>query len=192
MAATNETTSHGRLQDKVAIVTGASSGIGRAISTRYASKGAHVIVADLQPTSRNPKESQPTHELVQSLGRKSVFIKTDVTSAASVDALIEATIKEFGRVDILCNNAGAAFEEGKEKRKIWELEDSKWQKSLDLYCSGVFYGTRAASRQMMKQDVHANSGDRGWIINTASILGQVGIANAGECSICNYLELANG
>lgn len=182
MTATNGTKGHGRLQDKVAIVTGASSGIGRAISTRYANEGAYIVVADLQPTSRNPKESQPTHELVQSLGRKSIFIKTDVTSAASVDSLIEATVKEFGRIDILCNNAGAAFEEGKEKRKIWELEDSTWQRSLDLNCSGVFYGTRAASRQMMKQEVHADSGDRGWIINTASILGQVGIANAGEFS----------
>jgi NAD(P)-dependent dehydrogenase (short-subunit alcohol dehydrogenase family) len=180
MSATSGTKGDGRLQDKVAIVTGASSGIGRAISLRYASEGANVVVADLQPTSRNPKESQATYELVQSLGRKSIFVQTDVTSAASVDALIEAAVKEFGRLDIMCNNAGAAFETGTQQKKVFEMEDSIWQKSLDLNCNGVFYGTRAASRQMMNQDVHAGSGDRGWIINTASVMGQVGVANACE------------
>lgn len=152
MTAANGTTGHGRLQDKVAIVTGSSSGIGRAISLRYAGEGAHVVIADLQPTSRNPKESQPTHELVQSLGRKSFFVKTDVTSAASVDALIEQAVKEFGRVDILCNNAGAAFETGTENRQVWNMDDSTWQKSLDLNSTGVFYGTRAASSMYSSVD----------------------------------------
>lgn len=151
MATTNGSRGYGRLQDKVAIITGASSGIGRAISLRYAGEGAHVVVADLQATSRNPKEPQATHELVQSLGRKSIFVKTDVTSAASVDALIEEVVKQFGRVDIMCNNAGAAFETGTEKRNVWEMEDSVWQKSLDLNTTGVFYGVRAASSKSVSK-----------------------------------------
>jgi len=178
MANSNPSKYNGRLQDKVAIVTGASSGIGRAISLRYAHEGAHVVVADLYPTSRNPQESRPTHEVVQSLGRRSIFVEANVTSSESVDALIERAVQDFGRVDIMCNNAGAAFESGVEKRAVYEMENSTWQKSLDLNCNGVFYGTRAASRQMLKQDVHADTGDRGWIINTASIMGHVAVSNA--------------
>ena len=104
------TQGHGRLLNKIAIVTGGASGIGRAISLRFASEGAHVVIADKVPTSRSPKESEPTHDAIQALGQKSVFIETDVTSAASVNELVEKTVKEFGRVDIMCNNAGAAFE----------------------------------------------------------------------------------
>jgi NAD(P)-dependent dehydrogenase (short-subunit alcohol dehydrogenase family) len=145
--------SYGRLQDKVAIVTGASSGIGRAISLRYAGEGAHVVIADLQATSRNPKEPQPTHELIQALGRKSFFVETDVTSSTSVDVLIEKVVTEFGRLDIMCNNAGAAFEAGTENRQVWNMEDSIWQKSLDLNSTGVFYGTRAASSIFLRTSI---------------------------------------
>jgi NAD(P)-dependent dehydrogenase (short-subunit alcohol dehydrogenase family) len=99
-----------RLQNKIAIVTGGASGIGRAIALRFASEGAHVVIADKVAASRSPKESELTHDAIQALGQKSVFIETDVTSAASVDELIRKTVQEFGRLDIMCNNAGAAFE----------------------------------------------------------------------------------
>jgi NAD(P)-dependent dehydrogenase (short-subunit alcohol dehydrogenase family) len=177
MTSKDTSTVPGRLQNKVAIITGASSGIGRAIAIRYAGEGAHVVVADLHPDSRNPAEAEPTHQLLESLGHKSIFIQTDVTSSSSVDALVTDTVAKFGRVDIMCNNAGAAIETRAEKKMIWEMEDSTWQKSLDLNCNGVFYGIRAASKQMMGQDVHSD-GDRGWIINTASIMGHVAVASA--------------
>jgi NAD(P)-dependent dehydrogenase (short-subunit alcohol dehydrogenase family) len=176
MATKNE--KPGRLQDKVAIVTGAASGIGRAIALRYAGEGAHVVISDLRDTSRDARESQKTHEVVQSMDRKSLFIQTDVTSSSSVDALISQVVSEFGRLDIMVNNAGAAFELMTDKKFVWEMEDAVWQKTLDLNCSGVFHGIRAASRQMMKQNVHEGSGDRGWIISTASIMGHVAVPAA--------------
>lgn len=162
--ATNGNIHTGRLQDKVAIITGASGGIGRAIALRYASEGAHVVVSDISDSSRTVGEQQQkTHEIVESMGRKSMFIKTDVTDSASVDALIAQVAEKFGRLDIMCNNAGAAFETfvGDDERSIWQMADSTWSKTLDLNCSGVFYGVRAASRQMMKQEPFKDTGDRG-------------------------------
>jgi NAD(P)-dependent dehydrogenase (short-subunit alcohol dehydrogenase family) len=184
MALQNTTSSKqgfGRLNDKVAVVTGAASGIGRSIALRYAGEGAHVVISDVRDSSRNPTESeQKTHELVKSMGRRSIFVQTDVTDSDSVDALITAVVKEFGRIDIMCNNAGAAFEVHAEHKMIWDMSNETWQKSLDLNCNGVFFGSRAASRQMMKQEPHADSGDRGWIINTASVMGQVATPSACE------------
>jgi len=168
----------GRLQDKIAIVTGAASGIGRAISLRYASEGAHVIISDMHATSRNPDERERTHSVVQKMGRKSIFVQTDVTDASSVDALVAEAVVEFGRVDIMVNNAGATFEGSTQNRQIWNFDTEVWRKSLDLNCNGVFYGCRAASRQMMEQEPLVEGGDRGWIINTASVMGQVAVANA--------------
>jgi NAD(P)-dependent dehydrogenase (short-subunit alcohol dehydrogenase family) len=191
--ADNSTSGNGRLQDKVAIITGASGGIGRAIALRYASEGAHVVVSDIRDTSRAPEEqSKKTHDIVESMGRRSMFIKTDVTDSASVDALIAQVVEKFGRIDIMCNNAGAAFETfvGDDERKIWQMADSTWSKTLDLNCSGVFYGVRAASRQMMKQEPWKETGDRGWIINTASIMGQV--AAPGACAYVASKHLVLG
>jgi NAD(P)-dependent dehydrogenase (short-subunit alcohol dehydrogenase family) len=191
--ATNGTSGNGRLQDKVAIITGASGGIGRAIALRYASEGAHVIVSDIRETSRTPaEEAEKTHEIVQRMGRKSMFIKTDVTDSASVDSLVAQVVEKFGRLDIMCNNAGAAFETfvGDDERTVWGMKDSTWTKTLDLNCNGVFYGVRAASRQMMKQEPWKDTGDRGWIINTASIMGQVG--TLGACAYVSSKHLVLG
>jgi NAD(P)-dependent dehydrogenase (short-subunit alcohol dehydrogenase family) len=189
VAPQNETSSKqgfGRLSDKIAVVTGAASGIGRSIALRYANEGAHVVISDVRDSSRNPTESsQKTHEMIKLLGRRSIFVQTDVTSSESVNALIDAVVKEFGRIDIMCNNAGAAFEVHAEHKMVWEMSNETWQQSLDLNCNGVFFGTRASSRQMMKQEPHADSGDRGWIINTASVMGQVATQSACElCKIC--------
>ena len=189
----NGTSGNGRLQDKVAIITGASGGIGRAIALRYASEGAHVVVSDIRDTSRAPEEqSQKTHEIIESMGRKSMFISTDVTDSASVDSLVSQVVEKFGRLDIMCNNAGAAFETfvGAEERQIWQMKDSTWSKTLDLNCSGVFYGVRAAARQMMKQEPWKETGDRGWIVNTASIMGQVGVP--GACAYVSSKHLVLG
>ncbi len=94
----------GRLQDKVSIITGASSGLGRAIALTYAKEGAHVVCADLKPEGQaNASESdkRPTHEVItQALGGKAVFVRVDVGDSQSVQDLVQTAVKEFGRLDM--------------------------------------------------------------------------------------------
>ncbi|KAG0650874.1 reductase [Hyphodiscus hymeniophilus] len=88
-----------RLSGRVAIVTGASSGIGRAIALAYAAEGASVMCSDLQPNSREEK-IKATHELILEQGGKASFLKTDVTDEAQVEAVVSVTVKRFGRLDM--------------------------------------------------------------------------------------------
>lgn len=92
----------GRLANKVCIVTGGSSSIGRAICVAYARQGARaIIVGDLQPVSADPIEAaSPTHELVETLGAKGEFVKVDTRDAKNVDELVEGVVKRWGRLDV--------------------------------------------------------------------------------------------
>jgi NAD(P)-dependent dehydrogenase (short-subunit alcohol dehydrogenase family) len=93
----------GRLQGKVAIVTGSSSGIGRAISTAYSREGAHLVCVDLTPAARKEVESEGdanTDDLIRQQGGRAIFVKTDVTKAADWENVINEAVKEFGRVDV--------------------------------------------------------------------------------------------
>lgn len=91
----------GRLQDRVAVITGSSSGIGRAIALKFASEGAHIVCGDLKPEERDLKET-PTHELIlENSSSKAVFLKTDVREEQEVKALIDKAVSEFGRIDML-------------------------------------------------------------------------------------------
>src|ERR1700733_597089 len=174
----NYSTTHGRLANKIAVVTGGSSCIGRAICAKYASEGAKIVVADLIDKSRDPKEDTPTVELVQSLGSDAIFVKVDVSNSQSVDDLVRTAVEKYGRVDIMVNNAGIASEAA-DPCPIWEVTNDRWDKTMSVNASGVFYGCRAAAKQMISQDPHP-SGDRGWIINLSSILGQVGAPGTGK------------
>lgn len=92
-----------RLQDKVCIITGASSGIGRAIALAYAKEGGIIVSADLQPEPRGVGEgesTEPTHEMVKASGGKAIFVKTDVGKSAEVEAVVKAAVKEYGRLDV--------------------------------------------------------------------------------------------
>lgn len=171
----------GRLQDKVAIVTGASSGIGRAICLRYASEGAQVVCADIRDVAHaqgsiTDETTIATHDQIIKDGGKAIFVKVDVTDEAAVEGLVKKAVEWGGRLDVMCNNAGHAIE-GTKPAPIWETELDVFEKTMNLNSTGVFLGTKHASRQMLKQDPHS-SGDKGWIINTASILGLVAGAAA--------------
>lgn len=165
----------GRLSNKVAIVTGAASGIGRAIAIQYHKEGAKVVCADMRESTlyKGSREEQiTTHERIKEMGGHSIFSQVDVTKPQSVQGLIAATVKEFGRLDVMVNNAGVSLEAHAGFQPVWNLRHDVWQGTQDVNSTGVFLGIKYAAQQMLKQKPHS-SGDRGWIVNTTSILGVV-------------------
>lgn len=92
----------GRLQDKVAIVTGSSSGLGRAIALYYVQEGAHLVCADLQPTARAGVDAAlvATDEQIRSSGGRAIFVQTDVSKATEMERLVQKAVEEYGRLDV--------------------------------------------------------------------------------------------
>jgi len=173
----------GRLTGKIAVVTGASSGIGRAISLQFAKEGAAVICSDIRPDPRSPalgQDSTPTHEVITRSGGKALFVKCDVRNALDIESLVSSAVKEYGRLDIMINNAGVAMESSN-PAAVWDVSEDTWDTVMGINAKGVFLGCKYAAKQMISQDPGPN-GDRGWIVNTASILGLVG--TAGTLSYC--------
>ncbi|KAK5174907.1 uncharacterized protein LTR77_000043 [Saxophila tyrrhenica] len=168
----------GRLQDKIACITGASSGLGRAIALAYASEGARVVCADLREQSRytssSAEQAGTTHDTITSSGGSAIFVACDTTSAEQVEALVAKAVEWGGRLDIMVNNAGIALE-GDDPKPIWETTLPAWEQTNAVNSTGVFHGCKYASAAMLSQPPHA-SGDQGWIINTASVLGLVAAA----------------
>lgn len=168
----------GRLTNKVAVITGSSSGIGRAISLAFASEGANIVCSDIRedpkPDYRTDELSGTTVQEVQNLGVKAIFQKCDTTSSSDVEAVINKAVETFGRIDIMVNNAGIAVEMGEHgSRPVWDVDEAAFEKTMQVNVKGVFLGIKYASRQMKDQEPHA-SGDRGWIINLSSVYGLVG------------------
>ncbi|KAM6521660.1 hypothetical protein FSOLCH5_006416 [Fusarium solani] len=168
-------TSAHRLPGKVCIVTGASSGLGRAIALGYSREGASVVCADLQPKARldvNGEEAISTDELIRSKGGKAIFVQTDVGKATAVEALVRKTVAEFGRIDVLVNNAGISAEAGNKPLKIHETPEEWWDKTMNVNVKSIFLTSKYTIAQMLKQE-KPETGDRGWIINISSIYGIV-------------------
>ena len=130
----------GRLQDKVAVITGAAGGLGRAIALAYHKEGAHVVCADLREVSRfesDSGESQgKTHELITKDGGKAIFQSVDVTNPEQVEALVKKAVEWGGRLDIMVNNAGIAFE-ASDPQPVWNVSPERWQKTQDVNITGV-------------------------------------------------------
>ena len=146
------------LADKTAIVTGASSGNGRAIAQMYHEHGAAVVIADIQSEPR--EGGTPTHERITDDGGDAVFIETDVTDFdACVDAVDAAG--EFGGVDIMVNNAGIVGPQG----PLTELDMDAYEQLMAVNLEGVFNGSRAAAAAM------TDAGTEGSIINMSSVAG---------------------
>jgi NAD(P)-dependent dehydrogenase (short-subunit alcohol dehydrogenase family) len=145
----------GRLDGKVAVITGAASGIGRATAIRFAGEGAAVVIADLNDEGGEAA----VRDCKENAGR-AVFQKTDVSAEAEIKALIARAIKEFGRLDIMFNNAGLGGAVG----PIDETTVENWDKSLAILLRSVFLGMKFAIPEMRK----AGGGS---IISTASVAG---------------------
>jgi len=127
-----------KLDDRVAIITGAGRGLGRAMALRFAQAGADILAA-----SRTKEQLEETAALVRETGRKCVIASTDVTSSVQVNAMAELAVSEFGRIDILINNAGGG-EEALGKR-LDQITDDEWRKGIDTNLSSQFYCARRHS-----------------------------------------------
>lgn len=153
-----------RLRDRVAVVTGASRGIGRAIALSLAAQGAKVVV---NYASSSTAAQQVADEIVAG-GGSAIALQADVSKADQVDALLNAVMDKWNRVDILVNNAGITRD-----TLLLRMKPEDWQAVIDLNLTGVFLCTRAVSKVMLKQR-------SGRIINIASVAGQMG--NPGQAN----------
>ena len=184
----------GRIQDRIALVTGASSGLGRSICLKLASEGAKVCCVDIYETPRNRTnattgkaddfnnriEGESSVAEIQRLYGKdqAIFVKADVTSAEDVEASVAKCVDTFGRLDIACCNAGISVESAHPRPLgIHETSESDWDKTMAINAKGVFLGCKYAITQMLKQNPLPGLKERGWIVNTASIQGLVAYYN---------------
>ncbi|MBB6450865.1 NAD(P)-dependent dehydrogenase (short-subunit alcohol dehydrogenase family) [Geomicrobium halophilum] len=149
-----------KLKGKVAIITGAGSGIGRATALEFAREGASVVVAD-----RNVQTGQETVEKMNKLNKTAIFVEVDVTSYESVEALVSQAVDRFGKLDIMHNNAGINM--APHSVKDTPIED--YHQTVNVNQHGVFYGIQAASNAMKENG--------GVIINTASIYAYIADRN---------------
>jgi NAD(P)-dependent dehydrogenase (short-subunit alcohol dehydrogenase family) len=147
---------------KVTLVTGAASGIGREVALGYAREGARVVVSDV-----DDRGGQETVDLIRQAGGEAVYFHADVSDPAACQALVDFTLKTYGRLDVACNNAGI----GGESNLTGEYSLEGWDKVIKTNLSSVFYCMRSEIPTMLQ-----NGG--GAIVNMASILGTVGFAAA--------------
>ncbi len=148
----------GRLAGKVAVVTGGASGIGKATVMRFCEEGAYVVAADLNPTSGESLMDEASDAGIGSAVR---FVRTDVADETEIERAVSTAVDQFGRLDVMFNNAGVGGAFG----PITEIEVDDWDYTFDVLVRGVFLGTKHAARVLIRQ------GSGGSIINTASVAG---------------------
>ena len=146
----------GDFADETVIVTGASSGIGRAVALRFGDAGATVVNADVDAGPKDLDADAPTHELIADRGGTARYVETDVAAPAAIEAVVEAA-REFGGVDVMVNNAGVHV-----SRKFTEVSPAEFERVHGVNARGVFFGCQAAARDMLDR------GEPGAIVNTAS------------------------
>ncbi|CAI9386273.1 3-oxoacyl-[acyl-carrier-protein] reductase [Niallia sp. Sow4_A1] len=160
-----------KLAGKVAVVTGASRGIGRSIAIELAKQGADIVVNYAGSVDR----ANEVVKEIEALGRKAISIQCDVSDGDSVNAMMKEALEAFGSIDILVNNAGITRD-----NLLMRMKDSEWDDVINTNLKGVFLCTKAVTRPMMKQR-------KGRIINITSIVGVTG--NPGQA---NYVAAKAG
>jgi NAD(P)-dependent dehydrogenase (short-subunit alcohol dehydrogenase family) len=149
----------GHLEEKVALVTGGASGIGRATALTFAREGAKLVVADV-----NEEGGQQTVHVIQENGGDATFVQVDVTSASAVEALISKTVETYGRLDCAHNNAGIS---GGGRALTAEYAEATWHQVIAVNLTGVWFCMKYELPQMLSQG-------SGAIVNTASVAGLIG------------------
>ncbi|ASS99973.1 MULTISPECIES: 3-oxoacyl-[acyl-carrier-protein] reductase [Geobacillus] len=159
------------LEGKMALVTGASRGIGRAVALELARQGANVAVN----YAGSEAKANEVVEAIRSLGREAIAVQADVARAEDVERMVKTTMDHFGRLDILVNNAGITRD-----NLLMRMKEEEWDAVINTNLKGVFLCTKAATRPMMKQRY-------GRIVNIASVVGVIG--NPGQA---NYVAAKAG
>lgn len=147
-----------KLKDKIALVTGSSRGIGRAVALAYAKEGAKVVVN----YTSNEKAAKEVAEAIDKMDSQAIAVKADVAKKTEAERLVQAGIDQFGRIDILVNNAGFG-----RPAMMLKMEEDQWDQVIDIHLKGAFLCAQAAGRHMKEQK-------SGKIINVSSVAGLVG------------------
>ncbi len=150
-----------KLKDKVAIVTGATKGIGRACAKEYAKEGARVTLA-----GRSEDLGKAAAEEITAQGGRAIFVACDVSDSSQVNNMVATTVEHFGGLDIMLSNAGI-----NNKAEFLDVKEEDWDRVIDVNLKGVFLCGQAAARQMVKQ------GRGGVIINMSSVIAVLGLKN---------------
>ena len=146
-----------RLKDKVAIITGGGTGIGRGIALKFGQEGAYVVVC-----GRREKPLQDTVETIKKAGGEAIYVLVDVSVFKQIEEMVETVLMKFGQIDILVNNAGVYMPDD-----ILSTEEEEWDKVMNTDAKGVYLASKAVLPHILKQD-------KGKIINIASIAGLFG------------------
>jgi 3-oxoacyl-[acyl-carrier protein] reductase len=154
-----------KLAGRVALVTGAAQGIGKAVALILARNGADIVVSDI-----NLEKAEETANEIKSIGRKGLAVKVDVAHWNDVERMVEVILEKFAKIDILVNNAGITRD-----KLILRMTEEDWDAVLDVNLKGTFHCTKAVVRHMAKQR-------SGKIVNIASVVGEMGNASQANYS----------
>ena len=142
--------------DEVVVVTGASSGIGRAVALAFGAAGAVVVNADVRPEPKDPDAEAPTHEAIENAGGVSEYVETDVSDPERIERALDLA-REYGGVEVMINNAGVYT-----KRRFREVTPEEFDSVYQVNARGAFFGTQLAANDMIERGVAGN------VVNTAS------------------------